>query len=117
MIRFWVSEGPKFQEGQIQRLAFARAILKNSPILVLDEATSALDVLTEQRITNALIELDERKTILIVAHRLSTIMSADRIVVLDEGKIVEIGSHSQLLSQGGLYSNMWNTMSVDETLA
>ncbi len=110
--------GSKVSGGQVQRLAFARAILKNSPILVLDEATSALDVLTEQRITNALIELDERKTILIVAHRLSTIMSADRIVVLDEGRIVEVGSHSQLLSLGGLYSEMWNTMSlVDDTLA
>ena len=110
--------GARLSGGQRQRIGIACALYHDPDLLVLDEATSALDVLTEQRITNALIELDERKTILIVAHRLSRIMSADRIVVLDEGRIVEVGSHSQLLSLGGLYSEMWNTMSlVDDTLA
>lgn len=92
--------------GQRQRLAIARAILKDAPILILDEATSALDTESERHIQAAMREVMKDRTTLIIAHRLSTIESADKIVVLDAGRVVEVGSHSELLSQGGMYDKL-----------
>ena len=106
--------GYRLSGGQIQRLAFARAILKRTPILILDEATSSLDVLTEERITQALLDLGDDKTILVIAHRMSTVRNADRIIVLDEGAVVDIGSHDELLYREGLYKKMWDTCLFDQ---
>ncbi len=100
--------GIKLSGGQRQRTAIARAILKNAPIVILDEATSQLDSLTEEIIQNSLWELMEAKTTLVIAHRLSTLLHMDRILVFQEGKIVEDGTHQQLLAQNGLYKSMWN---------
>ena len=99
--------GVKLSGGQRQRIALARVILKDAPILVLDEATSALDSESEAAIQEALSGVMRGKTVIAIAHRLSTIARMDRIVVLDEGKIVEIGSHSELLKKGGLYAGFW----------
>ena len=103
--------GVKLSGGQRQRIALARAILKNAPILVLDEATSALDSEVEAEIEKALAKVMEGKTVLAIAHRLSTIARMDRIVVLDEGRIVEEGTHQQLLDKGGIYARFWNRQS------
>ena len=100
--------GLKLSGGEKQRVAIARTILKAPPILVLDEATSALDSHTEKEIQDALERVSQNCTTLVIAHRLSTIVGADEILVLDEGTIVERGSHHQLLAQGGLYASMWN---------
>lgn len=101
--------GIKISGGQRQRLAIARAILKNSPILILDEATSSLDSVTETLIQESLKELMQNKTVIIIAHRLSTLLTTDRILVFDQGKIVGDGSHDTLLSQHKLYFTLWNT--------
>ncbi len=103
--------GVKLSGGQRQRIALARAILKDAPILVLDEATSALDSEVEAQIQVALDRVMEGKTVLAIAHRLSTIAHMDRIVVLDEGRIAEVGSHDALLRRGGLYARYWRRQS------
>ncbi|GAX77428.1 hypothetical protein CEUSTIGMA_g4873.t1 [Chlamydomonas eustigma] len=100
--------GLRLSGGEKQRVAFARAVLKHPAILVLDEATSALDSITEQQIQSSLSQLRSRCTSVIVAHRLSTIMDADFILVLDRGHVAEFGSHAHLIDQGGLYSAMWS---------
>jgi len=100
--------GVKLSGGQRQRIAIARAILKDSPILILDEATSALDSVTEKKIQLALANLMQGRTVVVVAHRLSTIAHMDRILVFDQGMIIEDGSHQQLLRHDGHYANLWN---------
>ena len=103
--------GVKLSGGQRQRIAIARAILKDAPILVLDEATSALDSEVEASIQSALETVMEGKTVIAIAHRLSTLARMDRIIVLDAGRIVEQGSHDDLLAQDGLYARYWNRQS------
>lgn len=103
--------GIKLSGGQRQRIAIARAILKNAPILVLDEATSALDSESEKAIQKALQKLMKGRTTVVVAHRLSTIASLDRIVVLDKGKVIEEGTHATLLNQSGTYAKLWQHQS------
>ena len=103
--------GVKLSGGQRQRIALARAILKNAPILILDEATSALDSETEAEIQHALDYVMRDKTVIAIAHRLSTIVKMDRIILLHEGKIVEQGTHNELLTLGGLYSKYWKRQS------
>lgn len=103
--------GVKLSGGQRQRIALARAILKDAPILVLDEATSALDSEVEASIQSALTRVMEGKTVLAIAHRLSTLTEMDRIIVMDEGRIVEEGPHEALLSKGGLYARYWQRQS------
>ena len=103
--------GIKLSGGQRQRIAIARAILKNAPILLLDEATSALDSQSEHIIQAAMREAMAGKTVIAIAHRLSTVMDMDRLIVLDRGSIVADGSHSELLEQGGLYAELWSRQS------
>lgn len=100
--------GLKLSGGQRQRISIARAILKNAPILVLDEATSQLDTITEQEIQFALTDFMKDKTSVVIAHRLSTLLSMDRILVFEKGKIVQDGSHKELIEQNGLYKTLWN---------
>ena len=104
--------GVKLSGGQRQRVAIARVILKNAPILVLDEATSALDSEVENAIQEQLDGLMEGRTVIAIAHRLSTIVRMDRLVVLDRGRIVEQGTHSQLLAAGGAYAGLWRRQSM-----
>lgn len=106
--------GTRLSGGQRQRLAIARAILKNAPILILDEATSALDTESERHIQAALEEVMKNRTTFVVAHRLSTIERADRIVVMGEGKILEVGSHKELLAAGGQYARLHSMQFRDE---
>jgi ATP-binding cassette subfamily B multidrug efflux pump len=111
--------GVKLSGGQRQRIAIARVLLKDAPILILDEATSALDSEVEAAIQGSLYRLMEGKTVIAIAHRLSTIAAMDRLVVLDHGRIAEIGTHEELLRRGGLYAQLWSRQSggfLDEGL-
>ncbi|NBN63242.1 ABC transporter ATP-binding protein [Pannonibacter tanglangensis] len=103
--------GVKLSGGQRQRIAIARVLLKNAPILVLDEATSALDSEVEAAIQDSLFDLMEGKTVIAIAHRLSTIAAMDRLIVLDKGRIIEMGRHEDLLAAGGLYAQLWTHQS------
>jgi ATP-binding cassette subfamily B (MDR/TAP) protein 6 len=108
--------GLRLSGGEKQRVAFARAILKNPAVLVLDEATSALDSITERRIQTTLAETRRGRTVVVVAHRLSTIMDADRIVVMERGEVKEIGTHSELIErEGGAYAAMWARQAESHT--
>ena len=104
-------QGVKLSGGERQRIALARAILKDAPILVLDEATSALDSEVESAIQTALERVMEGKTVLAIAHRLSTLIKMDKIAVMDKGKVVEVGPHEFLVKKGGLYSRYWKRQS------
>jgi len=107
--------GLKLSGGEKQRVSIARTILKGPPILILDEATSALDSFTEHQIQEALKKVSENRTTLVIAHRLSTVVDADEIIVLDKGQVAERGTHHELLAAGGLYAALWNRQrQVDE---
>jgi len=101
----------KLSGGQRQRIAIARVLLKDAPILVLDEATSALDSEIEAAIQENLYRLMEGKTVIAIAHRLSTIAAMDRLIVMEQGAIVEQGSHAELVAAGGLYAQLWERQS------
>ena len=106
--------GLRLSGGQRQRLAIARAIYKDAPILILDEATSALDTESERLVQQALERLMQGRTTVVIAHRLSTIENADRIVVLDGGKIREVGSHDQLLANDDMYARLYHTQKITQ---
>ena len=101
----------KLSGGQRQRIAIARMFLKDAPILVLDEATSALDSEVEAAIQDNLLQLMEGKTVIAIAHRLSTISALDRLVVIEQGSILQQGSHQQLANSEGLYAELWKRQS------
>src|SRR5690606_25472499 len=103
--------GVKLSGGQRQRIAIARVMLKDAPILILDEATSALDSEVEEAIQQNLYRLMEGKTVIAIAHRLSTIAAMDRLVVMDKGRIIEQGTHDQLIAKAGLYAQLWQRQS------
>jgi ATP-binding cassette subfamily B protein len=108
--------GLKLSGGEKQRVAIARAILKRPKILIFDEATSSLDSHTEQAIQETLREVAEHHTTLVVAHRLSTVVDADRILVMDHGRIVEQGTHADLLARAGRYAAMWDLQQQEQTV-
>jgi ATP-binding cassette subfamily B protein len=103
--------GQRLSGGQRQRIALARALLKNPPVLILDEATAAVDNETEAAIQRSLQEITRHRTTLVIAHRLSTVRHADRIVVLDRGRVVESGRHGELLARQGPYAALWRVQS------
>jgi len=101
-------KGVKLSGGQKQRVAIARAFLRNDPILILDEATSALDAITEKQIQDSLHELWQGKTVIAIAHRLSTLLSMNRILVFENGKLIEEGTHEELVKKSGRYEQLWS---------
>ncbi len=105
---------PRFTGGQRQRLAIARAMLKIAPILLLDEATSALDTESERNVQAALAKLMHGRTTLVIAHRLSTVMDADLIYVIDNGTVTESGSHTELITRNGIYARLYHMQFADE---
>jgi ATP-binding cassette, subfamily B, heavy metal transporter len=107
--------GLKLSGGEKQRVAIARMILKDPPVVILDEATSALDTRNEHAIQDALNNLARNRTVLVIAHRLSTIIDADQILVMDDGQVIERGTHSQLLAQNGQYARMWDSQTNEES--
>jgi ATP-binding cassette subfamily B protein len=109
--------GLKLSGGEKQRVGIARTLLKDPPILLLDEATSALDTDTETEIKEALARAGEGRTVITIAHRLSTIAEADRIVVLEQGEVVESGTHAELLARAGRYAHLWARQQSDEEAA
>jgi ATP-binding cassette subfamily B protein len=106
--------GLKLSGGEKQRVAIARALLKEPRLLILDEATSALDSATEEKIRRSLRGLQLGVTTLVIAHRLSTVIDADEIIVLDRGRVVERGTHAQLLRRSGLYADLWRRQAVEK---
>jgi len=106
--------GSNFSAGERQLLAFARAVYREAPILILDEATASVDSDTEARLQRALDAVMEGRTALMIAHRLSTIRAADRIVVFHKGRVVETGSHDELMARGGVYSRLYRLQFAQE---
>jgi ATP-binding cassette subfamily C protein CydCD len=98
--------GARLSGGQRQRVAIARAFLKNAPVLILDEATSHLDAVSEMMVRDALERLARDRTTLVIAHRLSTVRDAGAILVFDQGRVVEVGTHAELITRGGLYAHL-----------
>ena len=107
--------GSRLSGGQRQRITIARALLKSAPLLLLDEATSALDSHSEAEVQTALERLMRDRTVIVIAHRLSTIRNADRIAVLEAGRLVEIGRHDELLGQDSLYAQLYRRQLIDST--
>jgi ABC-type multidrug transport system fused ATPase/permease subunit len=106
--------GSRLSGGQRQRIAIARALLRNAPILILDEATSSLDTQSERLVQEAIDRLMTNRTVLVIAHRLATVRQADEILVLDAGRIIQRGTHTELLQQGGLYRTLYEMQFRDE---
>ena len=111
-------KGIRLSQGEKQRITIARVLLKNPPFVVLDEATASVDTITEKKIQKALENLASERTVLIIAHRLSTVKKADYIAVLDKGVIIESGTHKKLLNEGGTYAKLWQIQSdrIPETI-
>ena len=105
--------GHRLSGGQRQRVAIARAVLKDAPLLILDEATSAVDNETEAALQRSIQRISQGRTAIVIAHRLSTVRHADRILVLENGAVVEDGTHDDLVAQGGVYARLWSVQTGD----